>query len=123
MKKIVLLVILNGSFVFCKAQDIAAFRKDPDIIELKKITNKLKSRYYKMPNNYASLQAEIMKTPTPENMKSVLKKNGMVNADQFVDDITSQRNSMLRFNQKHPEFKTMDPSKRMELMKQLLTND
>jgi putative ubiquitin-RnfH superfamily antitoxin RatB of RatAB toxin-antitoxin module len=117
-----MLIILNGLIVFCKAQDIAALRKDPDIIAIRKVTDKLKARYYKMPPNMSALQIEIAKNPTPENMKQVLKKNGMVDADKFVDDIALQRSSMVRFNKKHPEFMKMEMTKRIEIMRKLLTD-
>lgn len=124
MKKFVLLLILNGLFMYCKAQDIEAFKKDPDIVIYKNVTGKLKantlSHYYKMPSNFAVLQEEIRKNPTPDNMKMLLKESGMVHADEFVNDITLQRNSMLKFYQKHPEFKTMDPTKRNEVLKKVL---
>lgn len=122
MKKLMLLLILNLCFVFCKAQDIAALKKDPDIVVIKKVIEKLKARYYKMPPNVGALQIEMAKNPTPENMKTVLKKNGMVDADEFVNEITAQRDAMIRFNQKHPEFMKLEPAKRIDIMKKLLTD-
>lgn len=124
MNFFLLLLILNVSFIYCRAQDIEALKNDPDIIIYKNVTKKIKtntlSHYYVMPPNIAVLQGEIKKNPSPDNMKIILKKNGMIHANEFVDNIVLQRNSMLRFNKRHPEFRTMDPIKRMEIIKKLL---
>ncbi len=125
MRYFIITAALSCAMLFCNAQeDINLLKKDPNIVAYKEVSAKIKalteSHYYKIPSNFAALQSEMMKTPTPENMKHVLKKNGMVHADEFVDDITLQRSSMLKFYQKHLEFKTMDPMKRGEVLRKLL---
>lgn len=114
------------AFVFCKAQvNMDALKTDPDYLAYRKITTKVKnamtSHYYVLPKNYAALQPEIKKNRSPENMKKILKANGMVHVDEFIADITLQGKYMTSFIKKHPELMKLPSAERSRVFVQLLT--
>ena len=119
MKKLFWLFLMIGLCNVGKAQDIAALKKDPDILIIKHAINQLKSHVYKIPPNFASL---ITKNESPEEMKAVLKKNGMVKADEFVNLITTQQQAAIRFNKNHPEITKLETAKRAEIINEALTD-
>jgi hypothetical protein len=105
--------------------DIAKLKKDPILIEYKKILNELKdvsnSRKYKIPLDL-ELSKDLAANPTKEGMIKVFKKRGMVNAEEYVDKISLQTSLMFEFMKKHPEISKLDQKKKMEVLKELLLN-
>jgi hypothetical protein len=105
--------------------DIAKLKKDPILIEYKKILNELKdvsnSRKYKIPVDL-ELSKDLAANPTKEGMIKVFKKRGMVNAEEYVDKVSLQTSLMFEFMKKHPEISKLDQKKKMEVLKELLLN-
>jgi len=126
MKRILLTITLICTFVFCQAQvDMAALKTDPDFLAYRKISAKVKtsmtSHYYVLPKNYAALQPELRKNRDPENIKRILKANGMTHVDEFMADMTLQGKYLSNFMKKHPELMKLPPAERSRVFVQLLT--
>ena len=87
--------------IFTQEIDIAALKKDPIMVEYRKVFAALKKenteKKYNFPANYAELQKEFRANPSKDYMKKRLKENGMTNADEFVDKITLQTTLMFTF--------------------------
>ncbi len=125
MKHILLTSMLICAFVFCKAEvNMEALKKDPDYLAYKKATSKLRasmaSHYYVLPKNYAALQPELRKDKNPESMKRILKANGMIHADEFVNDIMIESKYMASFIKKHPKLMKLEAAERTRVFAQLL---
>ena len=103
--------------------DVNTLKKDPIMIEYKKVFNELKeasiSRKYKLPND-PNLQKEIAANPSKEGMIKVLKEKGMINADEYVNKIFLQNSLMFQFLKKHPEITKLNQNKKMEVFGKLL---
>lgn len=104
---------------------MVTLKKDPDYLAYRKITTKVKnamtSHYYVLPKNYAALQPEIRKNRSPENMKRILKANGMTHVDEFMADMTLQGKYLSSFIKKHPELMKLGTAERAHVFVQLLT--
>lgn len=103
--------------------DINILKKDPILVEYKKILNELKdvsnTRKYKLPVD-SELSKDLAANPTKEGMLKVLKKRGMVNAEEYVNKISLQTSLMFEFMKKHPELLKLDQKKQMEIFIKLL---
>ena len=104
--------------------DINKLKKDPIMIEYKKVFNDLMdasmTRKYQMPPNAMKLQKKLAKNPSKENMKKLYKDAGMKNSDEYVDKIFLQTTLMFQFLKKHPEIAKLDQKAKMELLQKLL---
>jgi hypothetical protein len=118
-------IIAIFSNAYCQQIDINKLKKDPILIEYKKILNELKSfsnsRKYKLPLD-PELSKDLAANPTKEGMIIVLKKRGMENAEEYVDKISLQTSLMFEFMKKHPEISKLDQKKKLEVLKELLLN-
>ena len=124
MKTIIISLFLFFSpFTYQQEIDINALRKDPVMIQYKKVMKEsmeaIENNRYKLPKD-KSYQKEISANPTKENMIKVLKKNGVVNAEEYVESIFLQTTLMFSFLKKHPELSKLDPKKKSEIISKLI---
>lgn len=115
-----ILFLLTG---FYQQIDIVALKKDPIMIQYKKVYNELKaapvSGKYKLPKD-PNLQKELAANPTKEGMTRILKEKGMINAEEYVDKIILQTSLMFEFLKKHPELSKLNQQKKVEIFSKLL---
>ena len=109
--------------LFVQQIDIEKLKKDPIMIQYKKVFNELKegskSRKYKLTND-PNLQKEFAANPSKEGMIKVLKGKGMVNAEEYVEKVFLQTSLMFQFLKKNPEITKLDQQKKMEVLNKLL---
>lgn len=124
MKILIIYLHIFFSFSHLQSINIAQLKKDPIMIEYKKVFNELSDplmmRKYKLPVNALELQKELAKNPSKENMKKLYKEAGMKNADEYVDKIFLQTTLMVQFLKKHPEIGKLAIKERMDLLTKLL---
>ncbi len=110
--------------LFVQQIDIEKLKKDPILIEYKKVFDDLKdslmTRKYQLPKNAIELQKELAKNPSKENMKKLYKSAGMTNADEYVDKIHLQTTLMFQFLQRHPEISKLEQKQKIEILNKLL---
>ena len=115
--------MLINSFISQQEINVDALKKDPVLIQYKKVMIELKdgiaSNQYKLPKN-VNYQKEMYTSPTKENMVKVLKGYGMINAAEYVDKIFLQTKLMFNFLKKHPELSKLDLKKRSEIISKLI---
>ncbi len=99
--------------------DIEALKKDPVMIQYKKVMNELMDLKYRVPRD-PNIMKKFVKNPTKENMKKLFYGAGMKNADEYVDKMFLQTALMFNFLKKHPEITKLDALKRQELIKTLI---
>lgn len=103
--------------------NIENLKKDPVLIQYKKVMNELKdgqlNRRYILPTN-PDVMKSFYSNPTKENMKKVLKVEGMKNADEYVDKVFLQTTLMFKFLKKHPEISKLERQKKQELIRKLI---
>lgn len=91
--------------------------------QYKKVMNELKdgqlNRRYILPTN-PDVMKSFYSNPTKENMKKVLKVEGMKNADEYVDKVFLQTTLMFKFLKKHPEISKLERQKKQELIRKLI---
>lgn len=124
MKFLLATFLLFANLAFQQEIDINALKKDPIMIQYKKILNELKdasaTRKYKLPANVAEIQRELAKNPSKENMKKLYKEAGMKNADEYVDKLYLQSTLMVDFLNKHPEIMKLGQQQKFEIIGKLL---
>ncbi len=111
-------VFLALSFLFQEI-DINALRKDPTLIQYKKLMIELMNGDYRTPRD-PNIMKEFGKNPTKENMKKLYKDAGMKNASEYVDKMYLRTSLMFDFLKKHPEISKLDAAKKQEVLKALL---
>lgn len=104
--------------------DIEKLKKDPKLIEFKKINNEIKegiiSKKYKLPPNTAIIQKELANNPSKELLKKRYKESGMKNAEEYLDKMYLQSTLMTDFLKKHPELTKLEQQKRTQILMKLL---
>ena len=115
-----------ATFVFCKAQiDIATLKKDPNYIAYRKSSDKLKagiqSKYFVVPKNFRTLQSQVRKDHREEDLKRLLKADGMQHSDEFVNQMLVGGKCMDNFMKKHPELMKLPPAERGHVFVELMT--
>jgi len=124
MKFLLATFLLFANLSFLQEIDINALKKDPTLIQYKKIFNEMKDAAvtgkYKLPSNAAEIQREISKSPSKQNMKKLYRKAGMKNADEYIDKLFLQSTLMVEFLKKHPEITRLEQQKRLEVIGKLL---
>lgn len=117
---ITLFIFTSG---YSQQVDINALKKDPIMIQYKKIFNELKEASikgtYKLPND-PNLAKEFAANPSKEGMIKVLKSKGMINADDYVNKVFLQNSLMFQFLLKNPGISKLDQAKKIELLGKLL---
>ncbi len=128
MKAILLTIILSFITSLVKSQDVnvEVLKKDPDLVAYRKIGTTIKeqmqSKYITFPPNMKNLQSTIMQSSSVDELKKTLKANGMLHADEFVDEISTQKALMVKFNKNHPELNNLDAKQKRNIFVKLISN-
>jgi hypothetical protein len=102
-----------------------SLKQDPDFLRYQKIHEKIESdilnHYYRLPASI-SIKSEMANAKSPDAWKAVLKKHGMQNSDEYIDDIVNHNKAMFAFIRKHPELSKLGVTEFKKKMTQLLEN-
>lgn len=122
MKIFLINIIIALSFFFQQI-NIEVLKKDPVIIQYKKVMNELRegqlNRRYVFPNDPEIIKS-FSSNPSKENLKKLLNDKGMKNANEYVDKMFLQTTLMFEFLKKHPEISKLEASKKQELIRKLI---
>jgi len=101
-------------------------KKDKDLVAYKTIVedvkNKIISKHFIVPKNFASLASKNGISLPIDSLKIVLKRNGMLNGDEFIDLVNKQQVYLMTFFKNHTEIQKLEPSKKSELFMKILSN-
>lgn len=107
------------AFSFYQDIDISILKKDPLLIEYKKVQKSLidgiTSRKYELPKNL-QLQQRASANPSKEALIKLYKDAGMKNAEEYVNLMAKQNALMMDFLKKHQELKKLDVEKRRQIL-------
>lgn len=107
------------AFSFYQDIDITSLKKDPLLIEYKKVQKALidgiTSRKYELPKNL-QLQQKASASSSKEALIKSYRDAGMKNAEEYVNLMAKQNALMMDFLKKHQELKKLDVEKRRQIL-------
>ena len=87
----------------------------------KNVHEKTRSKYFIIPSNFTVLRYKNGKELPSDSLKAVLKKEGMLHAEEFIDLMAKQQNHLIAFLAAHPEIKKLKPEEQRELFTKLIS--